>query len=272
MPVNLLLIEGKLDGEVLGPILAGNPTIETDCPKGSLGPRCLDKRRNGISHACYLRDRDYDYEPPAVLTEPIVDRVSDGGTLGWRWCRHEIENYLLDPAVVAATTGWDQATYSAELVAAGRRIRNYQIARWCIGQVKRTVPPITRLPGRPAAFGGDFQIPADLTGPSTARWARDVVADFRALVSAVIEPAAFDQILVDRAAQLTDVSFSTHDEVLVWCSGKDLFTAPGHWLQPTHHLDSGNFRVLMRDWIRAIPETTVGLLPEWRRLREIVRA
>ncbi len=272
MPVNVLLLEGKLDGEVLGPVLAGNPTIETDCPKGSLGPRCLDQRRNGTPDVCYLRDRDYDYEPPAILTEPTVDRVSAGIIWGWRWCRHEIESYLLDPAVVSAATGWDQATYSAELVAAGRLIRNYQIARWCIGQVKRTVPPITRLPGRPATFGGDFQLPADLTAASTAQWARDVVADFRALVSAVIEPTAFDQILVNRAAQLTDAVLSTPETVLTWCSGKDLFTALGLWLQPTHHLDSGNFRVLMRDWIRANPEPTVRLLPEWRRLREIVRA
>ena len=102
---------------------------------------------------------------------------------------------------------------------------NYQIARWCIGQVKRTVPPITRLPGRPAAFSGDFQIPADLTAASTAKWARDVVADFRALVSAVIEPTAFDQILVDRAAQLTGAVLSTPETVLTWCSGKDL--SPG---------------------------------------------
>ncbi len=272
MPVNILLIEGKLDGEVLGPVLAGNPTIETDCPKGSLGPRCLDQRRYGIPDVCYLRDRDYDYEPPAVLIEPIVDRVSAGITLGWRWCRHEIESYLLDPAVVAAATGWDQAAYSTELVASGRRIRNYQIARWCIGQVKRKLPPITLLPGRPVAFGGDFQIPADLTAASTAQWARDVVAEFRALVSTVIEPIAFDQILVDRAAQLNDALISTPELVLSWCSGKDLFTALGAWLQLNHHLDSGNFRLLMRDWIRANPEQTVGLLPEWRRLREILRA
>jgi len=96
MPVSTLLMEGTLDGVVLNPVLAGNPTIETGCSKGSLGPRCLDQRRNGIPNVCYLRDRDYDYEPPPVLTEPIVDRVSAGVTLGWRWCRHEIENYLLE--------------------------------------------------------------------------------------------------------------------------------------------------------------------------------
>ena len=272
MPVNILLVEGKLDGEVLGPILAGRPTIETDCPKGSLGPRCLDQRRNGIRDVCYLRDRDYDYEPPAIVTEPVVDRLSGGVPLGWRWCRHEIESYLLEPTVVQAATGWDPTTYAAALVLAGQQIRYYQIARWCIGLVKRTLPPITRLPGRPITFGGDFQIPADLTDIATARWARDVVNDFRTLVTAVIEPTAFDQSLVDRTAQLTDVLFSTPEAVLIWCSGKDLFTALGSWLQQTHHLDSGRFRVLLRDWIRANPEPTVQLLPEWKRLRELVRA
>lgn len=272
MPVSTLLMEGNLDGAVLNPVLAGNPAIETGCSKGSLGPRCLDQRRNGTPNVCYMRDRDYDYEPPPVLAEPIVDRVSAGVTLGWRWCRHEIENYLLDPAVVTAATGWDQVAYSAELVVAGRRLRHYQIARWCLGRVKRTVPPVTQLTGRPVEFGGDFQVPADLTAAATAQWARDVVAGFRVRVSAVIEPAAFDQILLDREVLLTEVLLSTPEAVLTWCSGKDLFTALGAWLQPTHHLDSGNFRIVMRDWIIAHPEETVALLPEWQRLREIVRA
>ena len=95
MPVNILLLEGNLDGAVPGPVFNGYPAIETGCPKGSLAPRCLDQRRNGTPDVCYLRDRDYGYEPPAVITEPEVDRVWGGMTLGWRWCRHEIENYLL---------------------------------------------------------------------------------------------------------------------------------------------------------------------------------
>jgi hypothetical protein len=272
MPVNMLLVEGNLDGEVLGPVLAGTPTIESGCPKGSLGPRCLDQRRNNIPNVCYLRDRDYDYEPPTVHTEPVVDRVWNGITLGWRWCRHEMENYLLDPLVVAAATGWDQADYTTALISAGKHIRNYRIARWCIGRVKRTLPPVNVIPRRPVECTGEFHLPTDLGVAATAQWARDVVSNFHALVSTVIEPAAFDQIIVDRTAELTDAAFSTTEAVLTWCSGKDLFAALGPWLQASHHLDSGNFRVLMRNWIMANPEPTVALLPEWRRMREIVRA
>ena len=81
--------------------------------------------------------------------------------------------------------------------------------------------------GRPAAFSGDFQIPADLTAASTAKWARDVVADFRALVSAVIEPTAFDQILVDRAAQLTGAVLSTPETVWFMVLGQRSFHGLG---------------------------------------------
>lgn len=273
MPVNILLLEGNLDGTVLGPVMNGNPTLETGCSKGSLGPRCLDQRSNGTPNVCYLRDRDYDYEPPAVMTHPIVDRMWSGVVLGWRWSRHEIENYLLDPAVVAAATSWNRPTYEAALVAAGQSIRHYQIARWCLGLVRRSLPPINHLPSRPVAFAGhDFRTPADLTSAGTSQWARDEVTAFRNQVSGVIGAAQFDQSLIDRGNQLTAALLSTPDTVLTWCSGKDLFTALGTWLQATHHIDSGNFRALLRDWIHDHPEDTVLLLPEWDQLRQIVRA
>jgi hypothetical protein len=273
MPVNILWLEGNLDGVVLGPVLNGTPAIETGCSKGSLGPRCLDQRRGGIPRVCYLRDRDYDFEPPAIITEPVVDRVWDGITLGWRWCRHEIENYLLDPAVVAAATGWDQATYSVALIAAGLSIRDYQIARWSLGRVKRVLPPGNQLPGRPVEFDDhDFRLAADLSANATAAWARNQVTTFRGQVSAVIDAAVFDQNLADRALQLTEGVFSTPDGVLTWSSGKDLFAALTPWLHANHHLDDGRFRAMMRDWIAANPEPTVLLLPEWQRLREILVA
>ena len=44
--------------------------------------------------------------PPSDLSKPTVD-AEDGNTpIGWRWCRHELENYLIEPLLVSEATGW----------------------------------------------------------------------------------------------------------------------------------------------------------------------
>ena len=58
--------------------------------------------------------------------------------MGWHWCRHEIENYLLEPALVAAACSprITEATYLEQLRGAALRIRYYEAARWAVGLVE----------------------------------------------------------------------------------------------------------------------------------------
>jgi hypothetical protein len=128
VPVSVLLVEGKLDAEVLNPVLGLLPvrlTLERGGSKSSLKPKARDRRQGptGIA-ACYLRDRDFDFDPPPSAALPVVDsHVETGAVLGWRWCRHELESYLLEPRLVEAATGWNVADYSRELLAAAQSLQ-----------------------------------------------------------------------------------------------------------------------------------------------------
>jgi len=108
MPVNKLLVEGELDQQLLSAVCKGDPFVEAAlASKNALAPRVRDERRKGLQGVFYLRDRDYDTEPPTDITSPS----KDDGDLGWRWCRHSIENYMLDPLIVCPTLGIAQVTY-----------------------------------------------------------------------------------------------------------------------------------------------------------------
>lgn len=164
MPVGVLLVEGdgKLDAALLGAVLKGHPLIEAAGPKHGL-PQATSKRGSKQIEVAFLRDRDFEFDPPANATsqpEPCRTRDFGGKELpGWHWCRHEIENYLLEPGLVAAALGWDQAAFAAELVAAARRIRPYEVARWVVGSCRRAVPQPNRLTTRPDGVG-DHGLPA----------------------------------------------------------------------------------------------------------------
>ena len=68
-----------------------------------------------------------------------VNSRAAGPPLGWRWCRHEIENYLVDPAVVSEAMGWSmhggRGSSSSSL---RKRVRYYEAARWTVGIVRRS--------------------------------------------------------------------------------------------------------------------------------------
>src|SRR5690242_15433111 len=102
MPVATLFVEGELDEQLLRPILSGNPVVERGGSKGSLFPQAMaESKRRGVD-VRYLRDRDFDFEAPLDRSHPSIDRNHQNRTVGWRWSRHSVENYLIDPDVVVA--------------------------------------------------------------------------------------------------------------------------------------------------------------------------
>ncbi|MBI1914587.1 MAG: hypothetical protein HYS12_07595 [Planctomycetes bacterium] len=274
MPVSRLLVEGKLDIEVLVPLLAGTTGVDPrPTSKGSLAPRARDLRRDTGQTACYVRDRDFDFLPPIDLSQPTIDTTDAGATLGWRWCRHEIENYLIDPGIIHATFGWDRATFEGQLINAARSIKHYQAARWAVGQARQVLPPAKEFPSRPAECAGlDFQLPADLTQAGTATWVHTQAATFLASVQTALGPAALNTALTGHSARLTDAFLGDVTNVLIWCSGKDLLTGLLPWLQATHGLHPSQLRTRVRDWIAVHPDQTLVLLPEWDALRNLLRA
>jgi hypothetical protein len=274
VPVRRLLVEGKLDREILTPLFAGNPLVDPrPTSKGSLAPRARDLRLDHGQTACYIRDRDFDFLPPGDLTQPTVDKSTDAGaTLGWRWCRHEIENYLIDPGIIHATFGWDRATFETQLVDAARRIKHYQVSRWAIGQARQVLPPAKKFPSKPTECARhEFRLPADLTSAGTATWAQTQAATFLADVQTTL-PAALSTAMTAHSARFTDAFLGDVANVLVWCSGKDLLASLMPWLKARHRLHPSQLRTRVRDWIELNPDPTLVLLPEWDSLRNLLRA
>ncbi len=172
--------------------------------------------------ACYLRDRDFDFDPPADLSSPTVDRLVEtrGNVLGWRWCRHELESYLLEPRLVAQATGWDEAAYSAELMKAAQHIHMYTAARWAVGIARRSMPPTAELPTRPYDLQNEIKLPADCGEATCFAWARNHVEAFRQKVEPSLASTTITASLAERARRLA--ALTSIEDVLVWHSGKDL--------------------------------------------------
>lgn len=272
MPVARLLVEGKIEIEILGPLFGGNPVVDPHhSSKGSLAPRVRDLRRDQRVTACYVRDRDFDHLPPTDLSQPTVDVTDTGAILGWRWCRLEIENYLIDPGLIHATFGWDRAAFETELVAAARRIKHYQAARWTVGQARQVLPPNRDFPTKPAECDRDYRLPADLTQAGITAWVQTQGATFLSSVQTVLDTATLGSALTAHTGRLDDTFLGNITNVLVWCSGKDLLGALMPWMQTTHGLHPTQLRNRVRDWIALNPDQTLVLLPEWDAYRTLLR-
>lgn len=266
MPVRDLLVEGDLDNIILTAVLRGRPTVKTGGTKTALKPRAEDERRQRKVTVCYIRDRDFDFDPPNDRSRPEPHtRVQAGGAevLGWYWCRHEMESYLLEPAIVARAIGCDEASYREALTGAARRIRDYQAARGAIGATRQSLPPSFKFQTLPDEIPDDsLRLPADLSPEAVSSWARDHASRFRDRLCPQLDPAAIQRVIDQRRARLSDEVLGSSAEILVWFSGKDLMSALGPWLASRGVAPPGAFRARLRDWVREHPEETVSFLPE----------
>jgi hypothetical protein len=272
MPVSLLLVEGTLDREILASVFAGNPAIDPhSTSKSALAPRVRDKRRDGIT-ACYIRDRDFDFLPPTDITQPTIDNIFNGVTLGWRWCRHELENYLIDPGIIQATFGWDRTIFENELVNSAKNIKYYQAAHWTVGEARQVLPPTRDFPTKPSECSGhDFRLPADLTEVGAIAWVQTQSTTFLANVQTSLAPTILNNTFTNHLARFTDTFLSDVTNVLNWFSGKDLLASLITWLQMTYRIHPTQLCERVRDWIMLNPDQTLILLPEWDAFRNLVR-
>jgi hypothetical protein len=268
MPVSLLLVEGALDAEVLGAILAGTCAVQIGGAKGSLRHRAKQMRDDHKGEVCYIRDRDFDFEPPVDVSRPADDDPHFGLQLGWYWCRHEIENYLIEPALVSQAVGWDEREFASELIVAARRIRDYQIARWVIGTARRSLPPQYELTTRPNEFADrDFLLPDDMSAAAVQAWVKTHIGCFHERVTDALRPEAIEASLARRAHDLADANLDQTTGVLKWCSGKDLLAALSPRLKTKHETEPGILRRRARDWVQKFPDRALELLPEWSAFR-----
>ena len=268
MPVNTLMVEGSLDVALMTSVLStlpgGAPVVEPGGSKGSLRPKVAEARKKGII-ACYLRDRDFDTDPPTVCHAPIVDKKDQTGTvLGWRWCRHEVESYLLEPALVEHATGWAEADFRAALLGASSSLVHYTAARWAVGTARRALPPLYELGTRPDGLKNEIKLPADISDNASRGWAIKHIGDFLAEVQRKL---AQPQIVADYEAwsqRLTAVSNCT--DALLFHGGKDLTAALEPHIVKRRPNNPADFLKAIRDWVIANPGMALTLLPEWAAL------
>lgn len=270
MPVMRLLVEGDLDQQLLQNVLSGNPTVvATKGSKNSLGPMTREDRKKSRNlNICYLRDRDFDYDPPETQHGPIVDdhdQDHEGSVLGWRWCRHEIENYMLEPSIVRAVTGISIDGYITAMHEAAHKIRFYQSARWTIGIARRELQPPHKFKTRPIqAKKKEHYLPDDLSENFSWDWVDSTSESFSERVSSALNRTTlrshFEKMLDNYNSNIQN-SFGN---ILLWFSGKDLFKGLEPWISIKGYKNSGEFCSSLRDWFQDHPDDVLDLLPEWK--------
>ncbi|WP_295436507.1 hypothetical protein [uncultured Thiodictyon sp.] len=272
MPVNLLFVEGNLDSEILAAVFAGSLVVRRGGSKDGLAPQARYEREKNAVKAAYLRDRDFDHEPPQDCHAATVDRLDGDTVLGWRWARHEIENYLLDPAIVERAIGISGHDWSATLTDVGCRIRWYQIARWTIGQVRRVLPPSHQLRTRPAGLN-ELALPALTDERFSREWCLTSIGHFLEQVTGKMSPECVEATVTRYSEVLTEESLGNIETTLAWCSGKDLLAGlSGDSLRQCRCANAGDLRAALRDWVRENADEAVAQFPEWQDLIQQVRA
>lgn len=270
MPIAKLFIEGNLESEVLNPILQGIPILQRGGSKNSLRPRARAERQENRVAAGYLRDRDFDFDPPVDLSKPTVDFEDQGIPVGWRWCRHEIENYLIDPLIVSEAMKWPMPDVEDAIRQAASKIQSYEAARWTIGIVRRALPPHYKLETRPDGLN-EIALPQGLDSTAVNGWASNSIETHRSHIATKTDPHAVQTSFDDFSARFNDAFITDVANILLWFSGKDILAGMAGWLGSKGIANPGEFRALLRDWIIAHPEQTLELLPEWNSLTTILR-
>lgn len=149
MPVSLLLCEGEAnsaDVRVLTKLLAGRCAVQPSGGKYGMGDR-IKARREAIGQKTVFGLLDGDFAPDFQVpkTQPKQWIGSDKTHLGWRWERKEIENYLIDPAVIQRALQLGSPPlpdYVAALEGARDTIAVYQAARLALTVLRPRFSPL----------------------------------------------------------------------------------------------------------------------------------
>lgn len=273
MPIAKLFVEGKLESESLTPILEGSPVLQRGGSKNALKARALTEREENSVDAGYLRDRDFDYDPPEDLSRPTVDYERDGITIGWRWCRHEIENYLIEPMLISSAMQWPVANIEDAIRQAAKNIRHYEAGRWTIGTVRRQLPPHYELNTRPDNLKNkDIGVPAVLDVSTIHDWISNSIGNHRDRIASAMNADSVRDTFDGYIARFDDDFLVDIPNILLWFSGKDILAGMENGLKKQGIDNAGKFREKLRNWVRENPQQALEWLPEWSSLTAILRS
>lgn len=279
MPVSVLYCEGNPNSPdvfVLPRVLAGLCEVKAFGSKHGMGDRILARRE--------VTEKDKDKENPTVFgvldgdyaawQEPEQrprqwQAVKDNSPvhLGWRWERKEIENYLIDPAVVERALGGLPQHYIEALETAASKIAAYQAARITLTLNRPHSAPLQnsfgKLRGR-----GRHPMPEDLGRDRCLHEAKQLVHEWNS--QRQIGEASLEQAFIAAETECSpDGVRGKH--FMTSFAGKDLLWAM------EDYLNSSGFRgpaVFLEQILTRLGDSSDvwEWLPEWQALRQLVTA
>ena len=276
-PVTILLCEGgpnSPDVRVLLTLLNGLCRVRPMGGKYGMGERILALREasGGKETVCGILDGDFVSEWSGTGDEPQkweVSRVSGRVSLGWRWARKEIENYLIDPSVVEKTVRdiVDHSAYHEALHDAKDRIALYQAARMALSDCRIRFQPL------PNSFGNTRGIEKH-TFPDLF----DEESCIQGIETAVREHHTSQTIDCHRVKELYQKYKSEcipngirNQHFLHAFAGKDLLWAMNDWLSHNRLIGALAFREKILTGIRATQADIASWIPEWNELKKTIQ-
>ena len=278
MPVTLLLCEGvsdSPDARVLNRLLGGYCTVEPVGSKHVMDTQVLVRRK--ISPAATvmgLKDADFyrEWLGPSDTPTPWLKKVAGGQEerLGWSWARKEIENYLIDPDVVARALGTKAPppeVYREILDRAAREISDYTAARTALSLCRLTLRQLQNKWG--TRRGHDRHLfPKNLTRSACRKEIKRIVK--RQMQATLPEPR---QVVFEFKKQLPlhGTTGFRRAYYLYTYAGKDLLIQMDGDLKQLGFGDFGNFRERILIGIRDTRDDIATWLIEWDALRTAIQ-
>ena len=277
MPLSLLFCEGgpnSPDVRILGKLLAGRCEVRPGGSIHGMGDRIRAYREVlGGGQVAGVVDGDFRESWPTVrpLEEAEGWAGSDGETLGWRWSRKEIENYLLDPDVVSRALGErapDPEAYQAQLDAAAEALVAYEAARTALSICRRRLRPMPTSWG-PQRGRERHPFPDDISEAGCRSGLRSTVEEHSE--GQAVTPDEVLKRYLDLSPKFAAGAPRRRD--FLWTfAGKDLLWVMEAGLKELG-LGSGRaFREQVLLGIEKTPDDISTWLPEWEALAAAVQA
>ncbi len=270
MPVSILLCEGgknSPDVRVIGRLLGGNGEVKPEGSKYGMGNKITSLRKVLPPDTVYgIIDGDFidKWTTPANRAKDWT--LGKDEMYGWRWERKEIENYLIDPVVVAHALG-QQAPGPVDYLKA------LESARDCIAiyQAARIALSVSRISFKamPSSFGkargkDDHLFPDAFDKDSCCHAIKEVVEEqtktLRIDITEVINKFEFYLAECQNGPR--------YDNYLYAFSGKDLFWAMNKWCADNGFFHASVFKEKILVGIEESTEDISSWLPEWQDLKE----
>lgn len=275
--MSLLFCEGgpnSPDVRILRKLLAGRCEVRPGGSIHGMGDRIKARREVlGATQVAGVVDGDFRETWPTAtpLHQPEHWVGSDKEPLGWRWSRKEIENYIVDAAVVSRALGErapDPQEYQAQLDAAAYGLAAYQAARTALSACRRRLRPMPTSWG-PERDADRHPFPNDVSLEGCRGGLRTTVEDHhgRQTVSPEEVLTRYEELLPQFAAD------GPRRRDFLWTfAGKDLVHVMGPGLQT---MGLGSVRAFKERVLLGIETTADDIaswLPEWGALAAAVQA